>query len=475
MDYNDALQRLLGLVDNERVNATVRTRVRYDLRRMEALLSVLGDPHAGVPTVHIAGTKGKGSTAAMCASVLSQGGYRTGLYISPHLHSFRERISLDGSPLSGPEFAALVEEVWPSVEQVTREASLGEVTMFETLTAMAFTHFRKMADIQVLEVGLGGRLDTTNLVSPPGLKVCAVTSLSLDHTSVLGNDLRSIASEKAGIIKLDVPVVTSPQPPEAMETIEARCRETNSRLIRVGADLTWEEGIKDLKGQRFQIKGRLGTYQLWMPLLGDFQLENAATAIGALEVLTESGLQVSQRVLEEGFRHVSWPCRMEVLSEVPLVVCDGAHNPYSVSRLSRSLADALDYRRILLVAGLSKDKDIEGLVEELVLLWGSRRLGENNAAGRESHRGSLVVTASRHPRAADTAALAEKFARHGIETAQASDVAQAMALALSEAGEGDLVLATGSLFVAAEAREYMKGIEPELYSEPREDMHPTAL
>ena len=473
MDYSDALQRLLRLVDNERINSTVRTRVRYDLRRMEALLKALDNPHEDVPTIHIAGTKGKGSTAAMCSSVLSHGGFRTGLYTSPHLHSFRERISLDGAPLSGETFAALVEEVWPSVEQVTREAGLGEVTMFETLTAMAFKCFQRMADIQVLEVGLGGRLDTTNLVGPPGLKVCAITSLSLDHTSVLGNDLASIASEKAGIIKSGVPVVTSPQAPEAMAVIESVCLEKDVRLIRVGTDLTWEASQQGPRAQEFQLTGRLGTYQLSMPLLGSFQLENAATAVGVLEVLNETGFRVSHRALEEGFRKVSWPCRMEVLSEAPLVVCDGAHNPYSVAQLGQSLPAYFDFRRVILVTGLSKDKDIANLVEELVPLCESRGPDKDEYL-QERRDARVIVTSSRHPRAADTVALADHFSRRGIETTQAQDVKQAMELALSEAEEGDLVLATGSLFVAAEAREHMKGIEPELYPELREDLYPTA-
>ena len=198
MDYRSALNRLLGLIDHERTVSTGRKRVRYDLRRMEALLRRLGDPHLATPTIHIAGTKGKGSTAAMCASVLSRQGHRTGLFSSPHMHTFRERISLDGAPVSEDEFAGLVEIIWPDLEWVSENEGYGEVTMFEALTAMAFSHFKERADFQVMEVGLGGRLDTTNLVLPPSLKVCAITSLSLDHTSVLGDTIESIARRKSG-------------------------------------------------------------------------------------------------------------------------------------------------------------------------------------------------------------------------------------------------------------------------------------
>ena len=196
MDYRGALRRLVGLIDLEKMVASPRVRGRYNLRRMEALLARLGDPHLAMPTVHVAGTKGKGSTAAMVASVLASQGYHAGLFTSPHMHSFRERISLDGHPVSEEEFSSLVEEVWPDLEWVSENGGYGEVTLFEALTAMASRHFKRRADFQVLEVGLGGRLDTTNLVGPPGLKVCAITSLSLDHTSILGDTLESIAGRR---------------------------------------------------------------------------------------------------------------------------------------------------------------------------------------------------------------------------------------------------------------------------------------
>jgi len=381
MDYRDALHRLLQLVDHERTISPTRERVRYDLRRMEALLHRLGDPHVGIPTVHIAGTKGKGSTAAMCASVLSHQGYRTGLYTSPHLHTFRERIQFDGAPVSEEEFAALVEEVWPDLEWVSHHESYGEVTMFEALTAMAFCHFTKRADFQVLEVGLGGRLDTTNVVANP--QVCAITSLSLDHTSILGDTIDKIAAEKAGIIKPGVTVVTSPQVPEAMSVIESACRDRGAKLIKAGEDLTWHGGRNESDGQSLEVRGRLGSYELWIPLLGDYQLENVTTAVGALEVLKEKGFEISGRALEDGFRRVSWPCRMEVLRRNPTVVSDGAHNPYSAARLRDTLPAYFHYRRVVLVVGISRDKNLEGI-----------------AGGLAGLRPRVIATRSRHPRSA---------------------------------------------------------------------------
>ena len=448
MDYKGALHRLLQLIDLERMVFSPKVRVRYDLRRIEALLSRLGDPHMDVPTVHVAGTKGKGSTAAMVAAVLNRQGYHTGLFSSPHMHSFRERISLDGMPVTEEVFAALSEEVWPDLEWVSHNGDGGEVTMFEALTAMAVCHFRRRAGFQVLEVGLGGRLDTTNLVGPPALKVCAITSLSLDHTAILGNTLESIAGEKAGIIKPGVPVVTSPQRPEAMAVIESVCREKGAPLIRAGEDLTWRSTARGPYGQELEVRGRLGEYRLRIPLMGAFQLENAATALGVLEALMERGTEISADAIAEGMKSVAWPCRMEVLSKAPLVVCDGAHNPYAAAKLGDTLPDYLDYRRVLLVAGVSRDKNMEGIVGEL--------------AGLTS---KAFATRSRHPRAAKAAAVAGAFAAHGVDVVQVEGVDVAVAKAVEESRHGDLVLITGSLFVAAEAREAILGIEPELYPE----------
>ena len=446
--YKDALHRLLQLVDYERMTSLSRERVRFDLSGMKTLLRSLGDPHLGTPTVHIAGTRGKGSTAALCASALSRQGYRTGLYTSPHLHSFRERIRLNGHPVSEEEFAGLVDTLWPHVESGSGTEGPGGVTMFEALTAMAFCHFSQEADFQVLEVGLGGRLDTTNVADPD---VCAITSLSLDHTSILGNTIESIAREKAGIIKPGVAVVTSPQVPEAMAVLESTCKERGAPLIKVREDITWQGGDRTPQGQSVEVTGRLGAHPLWIPLLGEHQLENAATAVGILEVLKEKGFELSDGALDQGFRQVSWPCRMEVLGKSPLVVCDGAHNPYSAARLRDAIPAYFSYRRVILVAGASLDKNLEGIVKELAVI-----------------SPSVIVTRSRHPRAAPTEVLAAAFAERDLEVSLVEGVDRALTEALQRAGDGDLVLITGSLFVAAESREAALGIEPELYPDLHE-------
>ena len=465
-DYRHALRRLLGLVDHERI-ASVRSgshpgRIRYHLGRMQKLLEELGNPHIGVPTVHIAGTKGKGSTSAMSASILARSGYRVGLFTSPHMHSFRERIQVDGEPVSEGEFAGLVDAIWPKVEQVCEEDPDGGVTMFEALTAMAFMEFQANATIQVLEVGLGGRLDTTNLASP---NVCAITSLSLDHTSVLGNTIEAIAGEKAGIIKPRIPVVSAPQPSGAAQVIRTKCAETGSPLTEVGTHITCRVLSRSVQGQRFEVQTGANSYILEMPMMGDFQVENAAIVVGIMEALRESGFSVSDRALREGLASVSWPCRMEVLCREPMVVCDGAHNPYSVAQLMHTLPDCFSYDRLVLVVGMSEDKNLSGMVEELA------RGIQAEDTPIHPRITDVVVTRSRHPRSVSCDKLAAMFnplpcdVRDGGSVGDAVRAGMDLARSHAQAGHTPLVLATGSLFVAAEAREALLGIEPELYPE----------
>ena len=446
MDYRASLGLLLGLVDYERFRGPRGPRVKFDLSRMEELLASLGDPHLAVPAVHVAGTKGKGSVTAMIASVLSQQGYKTGAFTSPHLHSFRERISVDGEPVSEEEFALLVARVWPNVCGVNAEGVFGRVTLFETLTAMAFLHFRDIeADFQVLEVGLGGRLDSTNLVQP---EVCAITSISLDHMAILGNTVEEIAREKAGIVKTGVPVVSAPQKRDAMREIGRKCMKVAAPLLEAGRHITWREGGEGLVGQFFIVEGRLGRYRLTMPLLGKHQLENAAVAVGALECLTERGWEISDEAFERGFENVQWPCRMEVLEHEPPLISDGAHNPDSMIRLRKFLKRYFGDKRPVVIFGASRDKNLGQMMDALTPL-----------------KPVAVVTQSRHPRSASLPELVRGFAERGIEVHQSADTWNAVQKARSLVSEDGYIVATGSLFLAAEVREAVLGIEPELYGE----------
>lgn len=445
MDYRDSIDRLMSLVDHERTNHPgPRQKVIYDLSRVQALLGLLGNPQTAARSIHVAGTKGKGSTAALCDAALHAAGYKTGFYSSPHLHTFRERIRIDSHPIGETEFAGLVEELWPHQQSVSDDSPLGPVTLFEFMTAMAFEGFSQVnADFQTIEVGLGGRLDATNVLDP---EVCVITSISRDHTAILGDSLGEIASEKAGIIKEGSPVVIAPQAKEAADVIDEVCRRMGARPIQVGREVTWESGVSGPGRQSFSVNGRLGRYELTTPLLGSHQLENAAAAVAALEVLTERGYRITPDAIQRGFASVSWPCRMEVLSRSPLVMADGAHNLHSMDALLESLPRYLEYDRLIIVAGFSRDKNVEEMVQ---------RLAE---AGP-----TVFTTRSRHPRSMSPDAAADMFRERGVPAEATEGTAEALERALAVAGRNDLVLTTGSLFVAAEAREAMLGIEPEIY------------
>ncbi|MFC2001168.1 bifunctional folylpolyglutamate synthase/dihydrofolate synthase [Chloroflexota bacterium] len=433
MDYQAALDYILSFADYERLP---RSAVVFDLRRVERLLARLGNPQEAARTVHVAGTKGKGSTAAMIASILTRAGYRVGLYTSPHLLTFTERVQIDGRYIDEDAFARLVEVIKPEAEVVNRLGEFGELTTFELLTALAFTYFQEEGvDYQVLETGLGGRLDATNVVKP---EVCVITSISFDHMDVLGDTLSQIAAEKAGIIKTGSVVVCAPQFPEAMEVVEKTCRERGARLVRVGSEVTWQRQDFSAEGQSFKVKGLRDEYNLYMPLVGEYQLENAAAAVAAAEVLAEMGARVSPESITAGLAQVRWPGRLQILRREPWVIVDGAHNAYSARRLAEALKQYFDFDRLILIFGASSDKDIAGVVAELA-----------------SVTGEIIVTGSRHPRAVKPAVLVDEFSRRGVIPQVAEDVASAVELALAQAKPADLICATGSIFVIAEVVEYM--------------------
>jgi dihydrofolate synthase / folylpolyglutamate synthase len=402
---------------------------------MLLLLDRLGNPQIGRRTVHIAGTKGKGSTAAMISSVLSAGGYRTGLFTSPHLMSWQERIAIGGRPISKAAFAGLVAELKPHVELINKEQAHGKLTTFEVLTAMAFHFFRERhVDFQVLEAGMGGRLDSTNVIDHPD--ICILTSISPDHTQVLGDTLAKISTEKAGIIKAGCTAVSAPQPPEAMRPIVERCEEFGVRLLVAGRDVTWNSVRNLPRGQECIVLGHDRSYRLFLPLLGDYQMENAALVIAALEVLKQKGVRLPYKDIARGFKSVSWPVRLEVLSRSPLLVVDGAHNPYSFGRVIQSIRKLFHYDKAYVIFGSSQDKDVPGMARELA-----------------SFADTVVLTTSAHQRAARPDYLAAVLRKEGLSTVTTADPARALDEALSKAGNNDLVLGAGSLFLAAEIKE----------------------
>jgi len=438
MNYRSALDYVLSFSDYERYPGAGYAE-RWDLRRMEGLLERLGTPHLKRRTVHIAGSKGKGSTAAMIASGLEAAGFKTGLYTSPHLHTMRERIKVNNRLTTEDEFAQMVTRIKPTITE-QNEGPYGELSTFEILTALAFSYFeQKSCDFQVLETGLGGQLDATNVVPHPD--VCVLTSISLDHTAVLGNTLAQIATEKAGIIKPGCTVISSPQSLEAATVIRSVSEEKGARLVTVGQEITWRKTDAGLNEQSLKVKGIQGEYALQIPLMGEHQLENAAIAVGALEALG-----IDSEAIRQGLQKVSWPGRMQVLSQHPLLIADGAHNGDSTTKLVRSIKDYFTYDKSILIIGTSADKNSAAIIAELAPFFDV-----------------VITTISEHPRATDAKELASQFKEFGIEAVITKTVSQALEEARNRASARDLICATGSLFLVAEVIENVKGISGERY------------
>ncbi|NLG50014.1 MAG: bifunctional folylpolyglutamate synthase/dihydrofolate synthase [Chloroflexi bacterium] len=448
LTYEQALRVIFSRTNYEHQDRPPYAERFWRLDRMREVLQQLGNPQDSFRSVHIAGTKGKGSTTAMIEAILRAAGYRTGMYTSPHLHTFRERIRVAGQIIPEQDVCALVERLQPVLQ--TRP----DVTVFEIITAMAMWYFAEQAiDIGVFEVGLGGRLDATNVLRP---LVSVITSISLDHTKVLGDTVEAIAREKGGIIKLGVPVVTAPQQPGAMQTLEEIAKQQGSPATVVGRDWFWSRLRADLSGQRFAVyrAGHETTPEypdLHIPLLGAHQLENACTAVAAAETLRSQGVNITPEAVALGLARVEWAGRLEILAERPLVVVDGAHNPYSAQRLLEALREHLQYRRLLLVFGASATHTPQDQLA--VLLPATNR---------------LYLTRSQHAKATPIPFLHAMAIEQGHEAVEAETVRKALQLALEEAHPDDLIVVTGSLFVVAEAREAWYGLNglPPLPSDP---------
>ena len=444
MDYRSALKYILGLTNYEKSLKELYSPGNVDLERVRELLRRLGSPESGLGIVHIAGTKGKGSTAAMISSVLQKAGYRVGLFTSPHLHTFRERVQINREPISAEAFAGAMEKVKPHVEEINAVGEHGYITTFEALTAMALVYFaEKQVEALVFEVGVGGRLDATNVVTP---EVSVITSISRDHTELLGETLPEIAGEKAGIIKEGVPVVVAPQVPEVEEVMTAIARERGLEMVNVGRESVWRAMGHDDRGQSLLVRDFENEYRISMPLLGDHQQENAATAISALNVLRKKGWHISDADVLDGFADIHWPGRMEELGRRPLVIADGAHNGDSARRLREALLKHFDFRKAVLVVGVSADKNVEEIASELVPL-----------------ASTVILTKSRHMRAAEPAELVVAFTRPDIIVETTGSVKEALDRAREIASEEDLICATGSLFVVGEAIEAVKRVPVETY------------
>ncbi|MFN2304400.1 MAG: bifunctional folylpolyglutamate synthase/dihydrofolate synthase, partial [Anaerolineales bacterium] len=446
-DYQDALDFLYSFIDYSLKRNFRNAAEKFNLDRMRTFLHHLGDPQDDYGIIHVAGTKGKGSVSAMCASVLSAQGYKTGLYTSPHMVNFTERIRIDGQQIPKDALVELVEVLKPITQQVT------DITTFELTTALAFLYFsRQDVDYAVFEVGLGGRLDATNVVNPI---VAVITSISYDHVQILGHTLSEIAGEKGGIIKSNRPVIIAPQKEEARLKLEEIAVERHAPLIQVGCDylyaadshnldeqtfLVWTPHEQSLVDRFIESAGRdiWSPLRLRIPLLGFHQVENAATAYAALKTAEKFGIHLSQNAYQQGFASVEWPGRMELLRRHPPIVIDSAHNRFSALRLRQAMDDYFPGLPIILIFGASEDKDVEGMFHEIL---------------PRVHR--VITTQSIHPRAMDAGVLLELAHRFGRSAQAIIPIEDALETAIKEAGQEDVVLITGSIFVAAAARDIL--------------------
>ena len=463
MTYPETTRYLESFINYEKIPA-YPYKESLKLERIKIFLAAIDNPQNTLKCIHVAGTKGKGSTCAFVAYILRAAGYKVGLYTSPHLSDFRERIRVlnrksevtlrlcsgrvNQQPqkdfegmISKNELTGLVEKLKPAIEKYNKNSKYGPLSFFEVYTILAFIYFKeKKVDFAVLETGLGGRLDATNVVQP---LVAAITPISYEHTQILGNTLREIATEKAGIIKTaNLTVISAPQEEEAAQVIRNRSKKAGARLYEVGRDIKYQK-----TEDRFSVKGIFGEYpDLKIRLLGSHQLVNATVAVGIVEALRFYDFNVDAASIRKGLNNTIWPGRCEVIQQDPLVVLDGAQNIASSSALKKAIRENFlcsgsasgrgsggKYKKLILVIGISSDKDLKGICAQL------RGLADE-----------VVLTKANNPRATPPEILAGYF--KGKKVYITNNVKEAREKTKAIAKKKDLILVTGSLFVAGEFR-----------------------
>jgi dihydrofolate synthase / folylpolyglutamate synthase len=438
--YADAIAYLLGFTDMER-GFQASPNPTMSLESMRSLLSRLNWPQHGRHTVHVTGSKGKGTTSAMIEGILRHAGFSTALYSSPHLHSYTERIRIGEEAVSPEEFAAGLEAIRPMVE-AERESVHGNVSTFGVLTALFFWLVRAQMDRidwQVVEVGLGGTFDATNVFDT--IDVAVVTPISLEHTAILGSTPAEIAADKAGIIRPGCVCVLAPQNDSAArEVVIERCEQVGATLVDVAETYDVEVLERFVFGQSFAVHGPSGSRELRTPMLGLHQAQNAATAVAVAEALMERGIPIPDDAVAGGIARTRLPGRVEVMGQAPLMIADGAHNGESAAALATTLRDYFEWERCFLVLGAQKDKDV-------------RAMGFKLASLAEM----IVCTGVTNPRAMDPYVMIQEVGFLGPPAVAEASIADALDTVMGHANNDDLVCITGSLYLVAEARELVLG------------------
>jgi folylpolyglutamate synthase/dihydrofolate synthase len=425
MDYRETI---------EWIHSVNRFGMKLGLDNIKRLTEAMGNPQDSYKIIHVAGTNGKGSVCAMTASILKEAGYRVGLYISPYLEEFNERIQINGVNISNEDLARLATQVKAIIDEMVQNG-FSHPTEFEVVTAIGFKYFEEQGvDFAVVEVGLGGRFDATNVVKP---LVGVITNIGYDHMDVLGDTLPKIAFEKAGIIKKGIRVVSYPQEPEVLDVIKVRCKEEDASLTVTALN---NISLRDASphGQIFDYGGLKG---LRIKLLGEHQLLNAATAIEAIRNLQGYSVNIDEKAIKKGLENARWPGRLEVMKENPYIVIDGAHNPQGALALRKAIEDIFDYKKLILIMGILKDKDVDGILRTLLPVADAAVLTKPNSPRALSAHELNIMVMSNMP---------------GLKTYCEDDIKKAVEKGIGLADKDDLVLICGSLYLIGEVRKILR-------------------